>query len=139
MKNAMKYLSLFLLGISLLHLSCRQEESEFIEGPQEETLKANSSVASLLSRTAMKDGSSDNIIDNASCLTVQLPVTIIANGIEIVVDDEEDFDVIEEIFDALEDDEDILEILFPIFRRGYCKQPFGVTRTGGDLSGRKCL
>lgn len=114
MKNAMKHLSLFLLGISLLNISCRQEESEFIEAPQEETLKANSNVASLLSRTAMNDGSPDNIIDNASCLTVQLPVTVIANGIEIVVDSEEDFDTIEEIFDALEDDEDTLEIIFPI-------------------------
>ncbi|MCX2720334.1 hypothetical protein [Lentiprolixibacter aurantiacus] len=114
MKKAMKNLGLLLSAIVLLNVSCRQEESEFIEAPQEETLKANSAVASLLSRTASKDGSDDNIIDNASCLSIQLPVTVIANGIEIVVDSEDDFDIIEEIFDALEDDEDVLEILFPI-------------------------
>ncbi|MBT8223179.1 MAG: hypothetical protein KJN96_08435 [Eudoraea sp.] len=114
MKNTIKLLSLLLLGITLLNSSCRQEESEFIEAPLEESLKANSNVASLLSKTAMKDGSDDNIIDNASCLSVQLPVTIIANGIEIVVDDPEDFETIEDIFDELEDDQDILEIIFPI-------------------------
>ncbi|MBT8206314.1 MAG: hypothetical protein KJO20_13155 [Eudoraea sp.] len=114
MKNTIKLLSLLLLGITLINTSCRQEESEFIEAPQEESLKANSNVASLLSKTAMKDGSDDNIIDNASCLSVQLPVTIIANGIEIVVDDPEDFETIEDIFDELEDDQDILEIIFPI-------------------------
>ncbi|MDX1313890.1 MAG: hypothetical protein R3356_00190 [Eudoraea sp.] len=114
MKSAMKYLTLLLLGILFLNVSCRQEESEFIEAPPEETLKANSNVASLLSRTATKDGSGDNIIDKASCFSIQLPVTVIANGIEIVVNTEEDFDTIEEIFDALEDDQDLLEILFPI-------------------------
>ncbi|MBT8222801.1 MAG: hypothetical protein KJN96_06490, partial [Eudoraea sp.] len=72
MKNTIKLLSLLLLGITLINTSCRQEESEFIEAPQEESLKANSNVASLLSKTAMKDGSDDNIIDNASCLSVQL-------------------------------------------------------------------
>lgn len=114
MKKAMKFFGMFLMGLVLLNVSCRQEESVLIEAPQEETLKANSNVASLLSRTAAKDGSGDNIIDNASCLSIQLPVTVIANGIEVVVDSEEDFDTIEEIFDAVEDDQDILEILFPI-------------------------
>lgn len=114
MKKAMKYLSLFFIGILFLNVSCRQEESEFIEAPPEETLKANSNVATLLSRTSMNDGSGDNIIDNASCLNIKLPVTIIANGIEINVVSEDDFETIEEIFDALEDDQDLLEIIFPI-------------------------
>ncbi|MDM9632693.1 hypothetical protein [Robiginitalea aurantiaca] len=114
MKKNIKPFSLFLLGLALLFFSCREEEFELVEGPREEVLQANSTVATLLQRTATNDGSHDNIIDMASCLSVQLPITVIVNGQEINVDSEDDFDTIEDIFDALEDDDDSLEIEFPI-------------------------
>jgi hypothetical protein len=71
-------------------------------------------VADLLQRTAQNDGSDDNIIDNASCLDIELPVTVNVNGLEITVDSEEDLELIEEIFDEFDDDIDELEIFFPI-------------------------
>ena len=43
-----------------------------------------------------------------------LPVTIFVNGLEIIVDSEEDFEVIEAIFDELDDDDDSIDIVFPI-------------------------
>ncbi|WP_190809843.1 hypothetical protein [Flagellimonas sp. S3867] len=103
-----------LLALFLLVASCREEESVLIEGPQEDTLKSNSTVAGLLQNTATKDGSHDNIIDNASCISVQFPVTVTANGIEIIVDSDADLDDIEDVFDEFDDDDDILEIAFPI-------------------------
>lgn len=114
MKKTPKLLSVLLILLTILIVSCRQEENEFIEATPEETLKANSNVANLLLRTSMKDGSHDNIIDNASCFSVDLPVTVNVNGLEIIVDTEEDFDTIEDIFDEFDDDEDDLVILFPI-------------------------
>ena len=114
MKKSFRPFSFLFLGLLLLFGSCRQEEFELIEGPQDEVLQANSTVATLLQRTSTKDGSDDNIIDNASCISVQLPITVVVDGLEINVDSEDDFDTIEDIFDALDDDEDILEILFPI-------------------------
>ncbi|MBT8184318.1 MAG: hypothetical protein KJN76_05730, partial [Eudoraea sp.] len=114
MKNSLKQLSLLIFGLSLIVSSCREEESVFIEGPEEESLEANSNVASLLQNTATKDGSDDNIIDNASCLTIGLPVSVIVNDLEIVVDSTDDLETIEDIFDEFDDDEDILEIIFPI-------------------------
>ncbi|MAU25914.1 MAG: hypothetical protein CMH45_00720, partial [Muricauda sp.] len=114
MKNTLKQLSLFLLALTLTLGSCREEESVFIEGPEEETLAANSNIANLLQNTATKDGSADNIIDNASCITIELPVSVVVNDLEIIVDSPEDFETIEDIFDEFEDDEDVLEIIFPI-------------------------
>ncbi len=114
MKKSFRPFSLLLLGLLLVFASCREEEFELIEGPQEEVLQANSRVATLLQRTSTKDGSNDNIIDNANCVSVQLPITVVVNGLEIIVDSEDDFETIEDVFDALDDDEDILEILFPI-------------------------
>jgi hypothetical protein len=114
MKNKMKHLSLILLVLVLTLGSCREEESVFIEGPQEETLEANSNIASLLQNTATNDGSDDNIIDNASCISIELPVSVVVNDLEIIVDSPEDFETIEAIFDEFDDDDDVLEIIFPI-------------------------
>ena len=114
MKKTLKLLSVLMIGLVLLNTSCRSEENELVESPQNETLEANSNVANLLQRTALNDGSDDNIIDNASCLDIELPVTVNVNGLEITVDTEDDLDLIEDIFDEFDDDEDVLEILFPI-------------------------
>jgi len=105
-----KFVIVLLLSLTLF--SCRKEEMEIIEPPQEEVL-ANS-VAILLQRTATNDGSYDNILDGASCFNIKLPVTVVANGIEVVVETESDIDIVEAIFDEFDDDIDTLEINFPI-------------------------
>ncbi len=113
MRNVLKFFTLLMVA-SLLTISCRQEESVLIEGPQDEVLKANSAVANLLQRTAMRDGSDDNIVDNASCFSIDFPFTVIVNGMPITVTSEEDLDTVEDIFDEFDDDDDTLEITFPI-------------------------
>ncbi len=114
MKKTLKLLSVLIMGMALMITSCRSEENEFEEAPQNETLEANSRVANLLQRTATNDGSEDNIIDNANCFDIELPVTVNVNGLEITVDSEDDLELIEDIFDEFDDDEDIVEIFFPI-------------------------
>jgi hypothetical protein len=109
-----KTILLFLSLLTALFMSCQTEVSEIIQPSQDEALQANTTVANLVQKTATKDGSKDNIIDNASCISVQLPVTVNVNGLEIIIDSEEDFDVIEAIFDASDDDFDTLDIIFPI-------------------------
>ncbi len=114
MKIIHNLLTLFIILGMLIVTSCRTEETEIIEAPQEEVLVANSTVATLMKSTATNDGSADNIIDNANCFNVLLPVTVFVNGLEIIVDSEDDFNTIEAIFDEFEDDNDDLQIQFPI-------------------------
>lgn len=114
MKSTQKILTAFILFAFVLLNSCRTEEMEIINPPEDDTLFANSTVASLMQRTASNDGSNDNIIDNANCFNIQLPVTVFVNGLEIIVDSEADFDTIEAIFDELDDDDDTISIQFPI-------------------------
>ena len=113
MKNLIKTIT-FILLIATLVYSCRTEETESINAPEEEVLQANSAVANLMQRTATNDGSADNIIDGANCFDVQFPVTVIVNGEEIVVNSLDDLETIEDIFDEFEDDDDTLVISFPI-------------------------
>jgi hypothetical protein len=113
MQNTMKFITVLVLA-SLFLISCRKEEAILVEGPASETLKANSAVANLLHRTAMHDGSDDNIVDKANCFSLDFPFTVFVNGMEITVTSKEDLDTVEDIFDEFDDDEDTLEIEFPV-------------------------
>lgn len=111
MQKNLKLLIIF-LSLTALSLSCRQEDEPISIG--ELPPLANSVAAGLLERTALNDGSVDNIIDRANCFTVKLPVMVKVNGTDLLVDTEDDYANIEAIFDASDDDTDVLEILFPI-------------------------
>ncbi|NNK88308.1 MAG: hypothetical protein HKO90_08495, partial [Flavobacteriaceae bacterium] len=114
MKISFNLIYLVIFSISVLMTSCRDEETEFIQAPAEEALVANSAVADLMQRTATNDGSFDNIVDGANCLSVEFPFTVIVNGLEITINSEADLDTIEDIIDEFEDDEDSIEINYPI-------------------------
>jgi hypothetical protein len=112
--KTLKPILLLVLGVVFTMTSCRTEDDLQIDPPVEETIEANSTIANLMSRTATNDGSSDNIIDNASCLSVQLPVTVTVNGIELEINDEDGYEDIEDIIDLFDDDVDSVVISYPI-------------------------
>ena len=101
------------VAMAMLYTAC-QEEFEEVGNDDQETLEAGSSTAQLIVNTASNDGSFDNIVDEASCIAVQFPYTVEVAGIQITIDSVEDLRLIEEIFDEFDDDEDVLEIIFPI-------------------------
>lgn len=104
-----------LLVLAFTFTSC-QEEFEPLpeEEAQEEAINASSSTAKLIEDTCSNDGSFDNIVDQSSCFNIKFPYSVIINGINLTINSVENLDVIEEMFDALEDDEDVLDIIFPI-------------------------
>lgn len=110
LKNYFFILSL----ISIFLFSCQKEITTVVQPQQNEILTPNTTVATLVEKTVTKDGSKDNIIDHASCISVQLPVTVIVNGLEIVISSEADYAEIETIFDQFNFDIDHLDIIFPI-------------------------
>ena len=111
-----KFVLISFLFISLLFIGCQDELNEINVGTEEEAqvLQVNSPVALLMKSTVTKDGSFDNILDNASCFSMELPIHVSVNGLEIIIDSEEDFQTIEDLFDEHYDDDDYLEYLFPI-------------------------
>ncbi|WP_299115059.1 hypothetical protein [uncultured Winogradskyella sp.] len=112
--KTLKPILLIVLGVLFTMTSCRTEDDLAVDPPTEETIEANSTIANLMSRTASNDGSSDNIIDNASCLSVQLPVTVTVNSIELEINDEDGYEDIEDIIDLFDDDVDSVVISYPI-------------------------
>ena len=107
------FLLITILGLFFLG-GCQEEIIEIIDPQNETTIGADSPVAALVEKTSMKDGSGDNILDKSSCSSVVLPVTVIANGVQLVINSEDDFRLIERIFDESITDNDSLEFIFPI-------------------------
>jgi len=110
LKNYFFILSL----ITVVLFSCQKEIATVIQPQQDEVLTPNTTAATLIEKTVTKDGSKDNIIDHASCISIQLPVTVIANGLEITINSDTDYAEIEAVFDQFDFDTDHLDIIFPV-------------------------
>ncbi|MEN8799990.1 MAG: hypothetical protein ABF293_12115 [Flavobacteriaceae bacterium] len=115
MKKYFKY-SVYstLLILALTFTSCQEEFEPLPQTDEQQTIMASSSTAKLVENTVSKDGSFDNIVDGASCFDIRFPYTVKVNGVELTIDSEEGLQLIEDIFDEIEDDEDLLEIIFPV-------------------------
>ncbi|PCJ94534.1 MAG: hypothetical protein COA50_12300 [Flavobacteriaceae bacterium] len=115
MKKFLSYFMFSALFIAALSFtSCQKEIEPLPNGEEQETISASSATAKLIENTSSQDGSFDNIVDGASCFAVQFPYTVEVNGLELTIDSIDDLRLIEEIIDAVDTDEDLLEILFPI-------------------------
>jgi len=115
MKKFLNYTThAILLAFVLSFTACSNEEPLDFLLNDNETLTAASATTKLIEQTVSNDGSFDNIVDGSSCFDIRFPYTVMVNGLEVTVDSEEDLEIIEEIFDALDSDNDILDIIFPI-------------------------
>ncbi len=103
-----------LLACVLVFTACSIEDPVDLPLEYNPTLTANSAASQLMQRTVSNDGSYDNIIDGSSCFDIRFPYTVMVNGLEITIDSKDDLEIIEELFDAIDSDNDILDILFPI-------------------------
>ncbi|TVZ16885.1 hypothetical protein [Maribacter sp. MAR_2009_72] len=103
-----------LLAMALNLTSCQDEFEEINNGEEPQAIEANSSTADLIQRTSSNDGSSDNIVDGTSCFQIKFPYTVEVNGLTLTIESKDDLETIEEIFDSIDDDENILDIIFPI-------------------------
>lgn len=105
-----------ILAVFSLYLfsRCQQEVEEIREPPNDQVITGDSIVANLVQRTALRDGSSDNIVDGSSCTSLELPISVVVNGLEMILDSEEDFYTVEHIIDKFDYDEDFIEIIFPV-------------------------
>ncbi len=103
-----------LLVTAFTFIACQADGDDTPIVDNETNVAANSTTAQLIKRTVSNDGSFDNIIDGSSCFNIRFPYTVEVGGVEITVNSKEDLKLIEKIFDAIEDDSDLLDIIFPI-------------------------
>ncbi|WP_284651271.1 hypothetical protein [Flavobacterium terrisoli] len=110
----MKTLRYIIFGFILLSLGSCQKEEETIIQDDTQTFVNDSPIAGLLSRTSQNPTSIDNVLDNSSCFSVQLPVTVIVNGQQITVTNEADYQTVQTAIDEFSNDDDLVNFVYPI-------------------------
>lgn len=114
MKAPIKFFYLLIGVLFFTFTSCQDEVIEETPPNEQEIIQPESNLANLMRYTSANDGSVDDLLDNSDCFTVNLPVTIVANGITLTIETLDDLNVLQAIFDASNTDDDDLEFLFPI-------------------------
>lgn len=105
------FLQLSIVGLILL--SCQSEENEVIQDATQ-NLTNSSPLTTLVTRVTQNPTSNDNVLDNSSCFSVVLPVTVIVNGDNILVSTESDYQLVQDAIDAFSTDDDIVNFVYPI-------------------------
>ena len=98
--------------MSIFSLTSCQSEVDDVQGENPNT--ANSSMATNLKRVSMYDGSSDDAIDGSSCSSIKFPYVAKVNGVEIYFVSQLNFEQAISIFGEFNNDEDTVEIQFPV-------------------------
>jgi hypothetical protein len=102
-----------LLVMMILCVGCQSELIEVEEPPMEEVLKMGGNTLATVLHMLQMDGSYDNILDRSSCTSVQLPVTVLVNGEELIIETKSDLVKINQLFELSEEDEDTLDLVLP--------------------------
>ena len=103
MKTRINHLLLYAFFALFTVTSCLDEEV-MVDNPEEqETIQPNSQLATFMNNVTANYGAYDDILDDASCFSIELPVTIIVGDITIVIETIEDIEELEELFEEFED------------------------------------
>ena len=111
MKTYIKQMFL-LLAITLFFASCQDEVVQIGQPNNEEVIEPGSALSNLMRQASANRTSNDNFLDNTSCFSVELPVTVIIGNITLVIENEEGLDELEELLEEFEGE--IPEFVFPI-------------------------
>lgn len=125
MKTIRKVPIFLVTFLMLLTVSCQKEAEEYIDetdtdqsideqGTDGQSINLNSVLTGMLLSASQNNGYKDNIIDGSSCISVNLPVTVVANKQEVVIQTEDDYALVQAIFDEFNNDVDYVEFEFPI-------------------------
>jgi len=94
--------------------SCQAEDPIEVVVNEEQALTIDSSLAQLMERMVSNDGSHDNIVDGSSCFDIRFPYQVAVGEIKITVSSAADLEIIEAAIDAIESEDVVLDIIFPI-------------------------
>ncbi|MFP9115566.1 hypothetical protein ACLI1A_16625 [Flavobacterium sp. RHBU_3] len=98
--------------LGFLCFSCQEESS--VEN-NSGALGPYSSLTTLLQTATVNEADQGYIIDSTHCFNIQLPVTVTANGQQVTVSSQSDYNNVASIFSQSSTDTDQLEYSFPIY------------------------
>ncbi|WP_225036976.1 hypothetical protein [Winogradskyella sp. SM1960] len=114
MKTKSKHLFIYVLFALFYLTSCQDEITEVNTPNDQETIVANSTLANLMGRTTANYGAADDILDESSCFSVELPVTIVISDITFTIETQSDLDELENLLNYTTSEDNVLDFIFPI-------------------------
>ncbi len=100
-----------ILIFAIVITGCQKEFENIIEPDKNEVISEGDSIAELLVKVALKDGSFDNIIDSCSAVSLNFPYSITVNEQLLQINSPEDIEMIK--LEYSEEPESI-HIIFPV-------------------------
>jgi hypothetical protein len=104
-------------GMALVTLfgftSCQSDVNE-VTGDNPNTNTSDSTTANSLKRTAMYDGSTDDFLDGSPCTSLLFPAVVTVNGVKVTLLGEANFEQAITILSQFNDDQDSVELHFPL-------------------------
>lgn len=112
MNFSLKKIAILIL-LPIVIFGC-MKEIDLTEGENPNTNNVNSETTNYYKRIGMYDGSFDDLIDNISCSSVKLPVSLLANNIPLTITKTADYQLVLNIFNLSPIDTDTVVFNFPI-------------------------
>lgn len=103
----------FLINILVFFFSCQKEENILVQNATNLNIKPVDPIISLLLRVSQNPTGFDNIIDNSSCFSVNLPVNVVVNGQNLTILNQNSLTLITDAQNNFPGD-DVVNINFPI-------------------------
>jgi hypothetical protein len=94
-----------------MFISCQGEFEEEEIPDEQQFLVENSQLRLLLESITLHDGSFDNVVDQASCLSIIFPYTVSLDDVQFQIASQEDLDELEAIVGISGED---VDVLFPV-------------------------
>ncbi|MCB0398787.1 MAG: hypothetical protein KDD26_04025, partial [Winogradskyella sp.] len=99
---------------ALLFFTACQDEAIDINNPEEqEMIQPNTPLVSFMSNVTANYGEYDNILDESSCFSIELPVTIIVGDVTIIIETLDDLEELEDLFAQYQNEDDFFDFVFP--------------------------
>ncbi|MAB47960.1 MAG: hypothetical protein CMC05_04945 [Flavobacteriaceae bacterium] len=94
-------------------MSCQDETIDVNNPEEQEIIQPNSQLSNFIGNVTANCGDYDNILDESSCFSIELPVTIIVGDVTIVIETLDDLEELEDLFAQYDDEDDFFDFVFP--------------------------
>ncbi|WP_426429560.1 hypothetical protein ACPX19_08425 [Winogradskyella sp. HB-48] len=113
MKIKINLLFIYAFFALLIFTACQDEAIDINNSEEQEMIQPNTPLASFMSNVTANYGEYDNILDESSCFSIELPVTIIVGDVTIIIETLNDLETLEDLFAQYENEDDFFDFVFP--------------------------
>ncbi|MEF3080254.1 hypothetical protein [Winogradskyella poriferorum] len=114
MKFKFSHLFVYVFVALLTFTACQDEAIDINNPAEQEMIQPNTPLANFMGNVTANYADYDNFLDESSCFSVELPVTIVMGDVTIVVETLDDLEDLEDLFEQYENEDDFFDFVFPI-------------------------